>query len=269
MMSLCRTGIFLLVSMLFTGVRVSAQNERPVTDTTRSDTVIVAAPEGATDAIKSDTLYNTGVDTASGNDPLTARTIPDSVVRGWKSERGFAYANDPRYWKPVPERDDSMPGWLVRLLSSQGFRWGIYIILGALLLYAIGRIITENQLGAFYRGARRSGASGGQAADEAVAEEDIDENLQRSIDHKDYPQAVRYSYLRALRRLDQRGMIHLKARATNQEYLRELSGTAQETPFRFLTSAYEKVCYGHFGLSEDGFRRLIQYFSEFDKTLPG
>lgn len=270
MMLLRRTGIFLLVAILITCLRVAAQDQRTATDTTVSDTIVVGAAEGTVGAVKSDSTDDRGVDAAaSANDSLGARTIPDSVVRGWKTAPVFAYANDPRYWKREPQSDDSTPSRLAWFLSSDGFRWGIYIILGALLLYAIGRIVTENQLGIFYRGAKRSGGSGVAEAGEPQEEEDIDRRLQQSIDDKDYPQAVRYSYLRTLRKLDERGLIHYHARATDQEYLHQLSGTRQETPFRYLTNAYEKVCYGHFGLTEETFRRLFGYFTEFDKTLPG
>ena len=273
MMSLCRTRNFLLASMLLTCLRVAAQNDRPATDTAAGDTVVVGATEPNADAVKSDTSYSSGADTVSSasgaNDSLVARSVPDSVVSAWKNAPGFAYANDPRYWRRMQQQDDSPPSWLIQLLSSAGFRAAIYIILGALLLYAIVRIVTENQLGAFYRGARRSSGSGTAPVDEPATEEDIDLRLQQSIDTGDFPQAVRYSYLRTLRLLDAQGLIRLNGRATNQEYLRQLSGTAQEAPFRFLTYAYEKVFYGQFGLSEETFRRLHGYFTEFDKTLPG
>jgi len=275
-MSLRRTGILFLVSILFSCLRVAAQNDSQATDTTVADTVVVGAGQGSSVTLRNDTAYVTGVDKAASahgedvvSDSLVARTVPDSVVRAWKSAPGFAYANDPHYWKRVRQEDDPMPSWPSRLLSSSAFRYGIYIILGALLLYAIGRIVTENQLGIFYRGAKRSGGSGTPVVDEPVMEEDLDRRLQQSMDTGDYPQAVRYSYLRTLRRLDERGLIRLNGRATNQEYLRQLNGTAQEASFRFLTYAYEKVCYGQFGLSEDSFRRLHGYFTEFDKTLPG
>ena len=270
MMSLRRTGTLLLASLLLTCLRVAAQNQRPATDTTDTtvaDTVVAAPPEG--NALKSDSVYDSSADTtASASDSLLARTVPDSVVREWKRAPAFAYANDPRYWKRVPQESGSLPVWLIRFLESNAFRYGVYILLGALLLYAIGRIVTENQLGIFYRGAKRSGGSQGETADETV-EEDLDLRIRQSIDNRDYRQAVRYSYLRALRRLDERGLIRYHGRATDQEYLRQLGGTVLEAPFRFLTNAYEKVWYGEFGLSEETFRRLIGYFSEFDKTIPG
>jgi hypothetical protein len=267
MTSLRCKGILLLASLFLLCTSADAQADRPQPDTAVSDTVVVGAAEG--------TVYSTGSDSSvpdsavRAGDSLLARAVPDSVVQEWKKAPDFAYANDPRYWKRMQPESDSTSSWFSRLSSSTGFRYGVYILLGALLLYAIGRIVNENQLGIFFRGAKRSGTGDAGNIDEPVEEEDIDRRLQQAIENRDYRQAVRYSYLRTLRRLDARGLIHYHGRATDQEYLRQLSGTAQELPFRFLTNAYEKVWYGEFGLGEETFRRLIGYFSEFDKTIPG
>lgn len=265
MMSLRCKGGLLLVSLLITCARIDAQTDRP-----QSDTAVVVAGEGSADSAKGSEANSTGADTAVlASDSLLTRSVPDSMVQQWKNAPEFAYANDPRYWKQQsPERDRTSP-WFGRLLTSTAFRYGIYIILGALLIYAIGRIINENQLGIFYRGAKRSGSSDPNAIDELMDEEDIDRLLQQSIANGDYRQAIRYSYLRTLRRLDARGLIRWQGPATDQEYVRQLSGTVQEAPFRILTNAYEKVWYGEFGLGEETFRRLIGYFTEFDKSIPG
>lgn len=279
MTSLRRTGTLFLASILIVCTHAGAQDRRHVADTVVSDTVV----EGAEDAggMKVDTTrsYDTGVDSSlssagaggsiPANDLLQPRIVPDSVVQDWKKSPDFAYANDPRYWKRERQEENTSADWFGRVLSSATFRYGVYIILAALLIYAIGRIVTENQLGIFYRGAKRSAGSAAGAGEGPAEEEDIDRRLQESMDNKDYRQAVRYSFLRTLRRLDERGLIRGHGQATNQEYLRQLGGTVQEAPFRFLTNAYEKVWYGEFGLNEETFRRLIGYFAEFDKTISG
>jgi hypothetical protein len=250
---------------LITCARVDAQTDRP-----QSDTTVVVAGEGSSDSVKGNEVNATGADSAApASDSLLARTVPDSLVQQWKNAPEFAYANDPRYWKQQAPERYTTSSWFGRLLSSTAFRYGIYIILGALLIYAIGRIINENQLGVFYRGAKRSAGTGTNAIDEPIDEKDIERLLQQAIGNGDYRQAIRYSYLRTLQRLDARGLIRWQGQATDQEYVRQLGGTVQEAPFRILTNAYEKVWYGEFGLGEETFRRLFGYFTEFDKSLPG
>jgi len=272
MISLRRRGIVLLICISVGYLPAAAQtSDRGRGDTAVTDTVVVGSEEGTTAVPQSDSMYDTAADTAGlGGDSLTARTVPDSMVRAWKNDPDFAYANDPRYWQREREEESPWQVWLLRFLSSAAFRYGVYIILGALLVYAIGRIVTENNLGGFYRrGKKRPGGKEEQPAEETLTEEDLDRRLQHALDSGDYRSAIRYSYLRSLMRLDERGLIRYHGRATNHEYLRQLAGTAQEAPFRFLTLAYEKVWYGQFGLNEETFRRLSGYFMEFDKTLRG
>ncbi|HVS96070.1 MAG TPA: DUF4129 domain-containing protein [Puia sp.] len=269
MMSPCRTGILLLFFLSVGCLRVAAQAGGR-SDTATGDTVVVGDEGAGTGTVQNDSVYDTGAATpGSAGDSLVVRSVPDSMVAGWKKDPDFAYANDPRYWQRQQEEDRSVPAWLIRLLSSAAFRYGIYIILGALLIYAIGRIMAENHVGIFYRQAKRSGARQEQAAGESMTDEDLGRRLQESLANGDYRLAVRYCYLRSLRRLDERGLIRYHGQATNQGYLRLLAGTMYEAPFRLLTQAYEKVWYGHFGLGEDTFRRLHGYFMEFDKTLQG
>jgi hypothetical protein len=271
MMSLCRPGIILLFFLSILHIPVAGQTgDRQQSDTAVSDTVVVGSEEGRAGVVQNDSVYETSADTSGVSaDSLLARTVADSLVGAWKKAPAFSYANDPRYWKRVPEKDDSAP-WVMRLLSSKAFQYGFYLILGALLVYAIGRIVSENQLGIFYRrGAKRSVGGDDQPAEEFMEKQDVERGLQRSLDNGDFREAIRYSYLRSLRQLDERGLIRYHGRATNQEYVRQLNGTAQEASFRFLTQAYEKVWYGQFGLSEETFRRLFGYFMEFDKTVQG
>lgn len=274
MMPLRRPGMVLLVSLSLTCLTVTAQRDSGApdperTDTVTGDTVVVGGEEQSADIVPADSASISGADTSRQmEDVLLPRTVPDSAVRAWKRNPVFAYANDPRYWTTEPPPSSPFAEWLVRALTSKAFQYFIYIVLGALLLYAIYRIVTENQLGLFYRRERkRTAVTEDETGDAAVGEEEIDRRLQEALDSGDYRQAVRFSYLRLLRRLDGRGMIHYHGQSTNQEYIRQLGGTIQEAPFRFLTGAYEKVWYGHFGLSEEAFRRLLTYFTDLDKTL--
>ena len=266
MMVLRRAGILFLFSLLF-ACRGMAQHSADTTeklDTTVADTVIVggSVSPAAETAIDTSNLVDTGRDT----DAVSLRTVPDSATDVYKKDRHFAYANDPAYWRHAPEEPNKVADWLVSVLTSTWFRYFILIALGGLLLFVIIRVMSENNLHVFYRRRKRRTTDGG-GADEAPVEEDLDERLQHYLGLGDHRQAIRYLYLRSLRGLNQRGLIKQTMQATNHEYLRQLNGTAQERPFRFLTTAYEKVWYGEFALGEMQFQRLYQHFVDFDKTV--
>jgi hypothetical protein len=241
-------------------------------DTTTADTVVVGAnaPASSSDRTPADTSVLSGAGETSATslpDSVIFRSVPDSLIDAWKRNRRFAYANDPAYWHRQREEPSPFLQWLGRFLSSAGFRYFVYIVLGGLLAFAILRIMFENNLGLFYRNRAKKIVRGDGAQGAVAEEEDLDERLQYYLDQNDHRQAVRYLYLRSLRALGDRGLIQGDGRSTNREYLRQLSGTPQEAPFRFLTGAYEKVWYGEFDLGDEAFRRLHRYFEDFDKTI--
>jgi hypothetical protein len=270
-----RSGFLLLLPLLFLGVNAGAwqTDQAPASkmDTTTADTVVIGAdaPASSSTLAPADTSTLSGAGESSATalpDSVIFRSVPDSPVNAWKRNPRFAYANDPGYWRHQREEPSPFVLWLARLLGSAGFRYFVYIVLGGLLVFAILRIMFENNLGLFYRN-RAKRPVAGRAPNEVAEEEDLDERLQYYLDHHNHRQAVRYLYLRSLRALGERGLIQGGGRATNREYLRQLSGTPQEAPFRFLTGAYEKVWYGEFDLGDQAFRRLHQYFEDFDKTV--
>lgn len=272
MMVLRRVGIFFLILTLCVASRGVAQQSTDTAekmDTTVGDTIVVGgtASPGQESALDTSTLVNAGGEAEGGDQQAASlRTVPDSVMQTYKRDRHFAYANDPAYWQQKREEPGVLAEWLWRVLTSAAFRWFILLALAGLLLFVIFRVVSENNLHIFYR--KRARKTGGDTGgDETPVEEDLDERLQHYLQLGDHRQAIRYLYLRSLRGLSERGLIRPTLQSTNQEYLRQLDGTSQERPFRFLTTAYEKVWYGEFALGETQFQRLYQHFVDFDKTV--
>jgi len=271
-MVLCRAGILTLLLSLVVASRGMAQqdNDKEKLDTTVGDTIVVgggSASSASESIIDTSTLVGAGNETGTtGREAASLRIVPDSVINVYKKDRHFAYANDPAYWRHEREEPNRSGDWLLRVLTSKGFRYFVLIALAGLLLWVIIRVVSENNLHVFYRRkVRKTGSDGGSG--EAPVEEDLEERLQHYLAMGDHRQAVRYLYLRSLRGLSDRGLIRPTLQATNHDYLQQLGGTAQESPFRFLTTAYEKVWYGEFAVGETQFQRLYQHFVDFDKTV--
>jgi hypothetical protein len=267
-------GILLLL-LLTTNLSSQAQGrpDEQKLDTVVADTIVVGEePSAGNPAERThlDTSFASAPEPgntapAAGSSPVLRR-LPDTTVRRWQRSPKYAYANDPDYWKLRRERPSAFSIWLAAVLSSKAFRYTVLGLLGALLLYAIVRIVMDNNLGAFYR---RAGKTKGSSEEpEAILEqEDIDRQLQHFLGIGDKRQATRYLYLKTLHLLSQRDLIRWNAPTTNQEYLRQLSGALQESEFRFLTGAYEKVWYGDFELSGAAFGVLHDRFMDFFKKL--
>jgi hypothetical protein len=230
---------------------------------------VIAHAKGEQDQ---DSVTNSSVDSESMEharvrvDSVVLRSIPDSVMTRWKMDKDFAYANDPAYWRkelPVDRRPNGFLRWLANVLGSNAFKYFIFSLLVAILLYAIIRIIAENNLRLFYRRPVKTVAGPQEVA--SPLEEDLEQRLQQALAAKDHRMAVRYLFLKTLRLLNERELIKYHIQATNREYVRQLSGSALGDPFRFLTGAYEKVWYGEFSLSDGQFEKLYPYFQDFYK----
>ncbi|HET6254879.1 MAG TPA: DUF4129 domain-containing protein [Puia sp.] len=251
-----RAGIVGVLLGLFACIAAFAQTG----DTVRQD-----SPQSS---VSDTSVYNGKDAVAEHAGPVVLRAIGDSVVRDWKRDGAYAYANDPDYWHwREPRRvSTSSGGWLARFLSSRGFEYFILFLMGGILLYAIVRIIVANRLQLFYRAPRRSNVVKTGDEDGAM-EDDLEGRLTHFMQIRDYRQAVRYLYLKTLRVLNDRGMIRYHQESTNHEYWQQLRATPQGGPFRDLTMIYEKVWYGEFPLGDMLFTRLHRYFEDFYKSV--
>ncbi|HEY4208825.1 MAG TPA: DUF4129 domain-containing protein [Puia sp.] len=225
--------------------------------TVSSDTIQSVAPPAEDSSTNTDTTAEETTETVP-----VLRSVPDSSVRNWKKSHDFDYANDPNLWKKEPVEEDN---WLQRFFDGAVFRWLIYILLGGVLLYALYKIISENNLRFFYRKPVRLKDTAPAEAELPV--EDLDQLLQLAVGGKDYRMATRYLYLKTLRHLDALEWIRWHGQATDEEYVRQMNARPQGERFRWLTSAYERVWYGKFSLEDHQYTRLSQYFREFQNDV--
>lgn len=237
--------------------------------------ITVAAPCQSTDdtVVSVDTVASTTasdtVATATAPDTFVLRNLPDTLVRRWKNDPELAYANDPAYWRIHPRekpRGTTLLDSLARLFATLAFRYTFYAFLALLVFFGIYRIMEDNNVRLFGRSKKKG--KGTDTDEEVEQPEDLQQRLAHAINTGDYRQATRYLYLLSLVRLDARGLIRLHRDATNQDYLRQLSGSAWEASFRHLTNLYDKVWYGEFPLQETQFSTLHRYFEDFYKTVP-
>jgi hypothetical protein len=255
---LYRAGVILLLSGLLFTLPAAAQSNDTVRVGEETDTVAAVTDKEAGSGLADSSRL------PEKAEQVAVRSIPDSVVRQWQKDKDFAYANDPAYWQR--EYRDDTPNGFERLLFSQWFGYAVLFLLGCVLLYAIVRIIQDNNLRLFYRSPGKKSSGGGPEEGPGPLGEDLEGQLLHFLQIKDYRQSVRYLYLKSLRLLSDRGLIRYHQESTNHEYLQQLSATPQEAPFRDLTIAYEKVWYGEFPLDDRQFGRLHHYFEDFYKT---
>jgi hypothetical protein len=230
------------------------------------------AQSGDTSTVAADTstvVANSNGTATDSAEPVVLRMIDDSVVRGWKGEKPYEYANDSAYWRWYGFQVQSGRPTERRTTPFLPGKWLEYFLLflcAAVLLYAIVRIIVTNRLQLFYRPPKRM-TTGNAGVEAFTPEDDPEGQLTHLVQTKEYREAVRFLYLKTLRLLNDRGMIRYHPESTNQEYWQQLSATPQGRPFRDLITIYENVWYGEFSMGDALFIRLREYFDDFYKSV--
>ncbi len=95
---------------------------------------------------------------------------------------------------------------------------------------------------------------------------DLSKLIEEAESRKAFRLAIRFNYLKLLRTLDDKQLIHWKTEKTNSDFIAEMHSTVHGAVFREITQLYEYVWYGEFELSNEeeylhnrnGFDRLYQ-----------
>jgi len=195
-------------------------------------------------------------------DTAVLRSVPDSVIKRYKKDKDFAYANDAAYWAKEPvSNDKNFLGYFWDLITSKGVKVFAYLLIISVLLFAFFKIVVDNKLYLFYSPPRKLVAAETNEVD--LESEDVDERINEAMIRMDYRHAIRWMHLKALRLLNEKEIIRFHADGTNQEYLAQFSNHKQSRNFQYLTHAYDYAWYGGFALTKQQAETLQQKFDQF------
>jgi Domain of unknown function (DUF4129) len=198
------------------------------------------------------------------DDSLTYRFVPDSARRAYVHDKDFAYANDPAYWAPNTDNGEKkIFDYIFSWLFSKWFRGFLYLCLGAILIFALYKIIVEQKLYLFYAPARKTMPT--QTEDRQGDPANLDALIEKAVQISDFRSAVRWLHLKAIRVAGENGWIDVQPKATNRHYLLQLAQNPAHDGFQFLTQAYERVWFGGFNLTQEQYQKLRVQFEQFFK----
>jgi len=270
-LQLKRSGISLLILLLcfFADAQNSEGTDTAITLKYQLDsTVTVVEEEKAAeetyseeqdDETKPDPEYFLRKEFTGGFfDSLQLRQLPDSVMKQFKEDEAFWYANEV-FKKRQPKQRASF-------FSQPFFQTLLWlVIIGGFVTFLILYLYNSNA-GLF----RRSSAI---VSDESDAEtEDIFAiNYQKEIDKalgmNNYRLAVRMMFLRLLKTLSDKNIIQYKHDSTNFDYLMQLQPTGMYPDFFRITRNYEYSWYGQFEIDKEKFAVIKKDFDSFDRKL--
>ena len=135
----------------------------------------------------------------------------------------------------------------------------IYALLGVLALYLVVRYISQAPLGQLFS-KQEPEMPGAVWQEENLKEIDLEALLKEALNASDYRLAVRYQFLRLLKKLNQQGKIDYHPEKTNWDYLTELSDSTLKSQFSRASMIYEYAWYGEQRLNAETYSGIVSLF---------
>ena len=268
-----KTG-FLFLFVLWQFFLYAQSNEKPdtvpvlkyeldTTITTASPEDQVTAGESSdedkTEATKIDEEYFLRKEFTGGfSDSVGARKLPDSVMKRFRDDDAFWYANE------VFKKKQQSQG--KSFTSHPIFQMLLWLAIIAGFATFLIMYLSNSNVGLFRKSSNIAVEEDNVNTDDIFAI-----NYQREIDKAvsmdNYRLAVRLMFLRLLKNLSDNNIIQYKQDSTNFDYLLQLQSTSIYADFFKLTRNYVYSWYGQFEIDKEKFAVIKNDFDRFERKI--
>ena len=204
-------------------------------------------------------------------------------LNGWKRSRDFAYMN---YLDSLLRKQKELKSDTVNIHNGRGkavrqrdgdnslalrflnsppvklFFWALALFFVGFILY---RIILKNSLFNFNKN-----KSAEIAEDDFITLNELsqyDSLISGAEINNDFNLATRYLFLKVIKALSDKEIIHFLPDKTNREYVKEMERHSLAKEFSSLTRSYEYVWYGKFLIEKNKYEVLKEQFIQFIKKV--
>ncbi|SHF56577.1 protein of unknown function [Salegentibacter echinorum] len=218
------------------------------------------------------------VATASQSVVLREIDFDAEEIETYKTEKEFDYLNrieEDSWWTRFKRwlqlKYSSFMNWLFGEYEPSGFWLFVLKILPYLLLFGLVALIfwlfiRLNPANAVMEEPMKARVNL-QKEEELVQSADISALIKEAIVNEDYRLAVRYLYLKSLRKLDQNEFISYKFQKTNKDYINEIKQPKVNDQFTRITRLYDFIWYGAFQLSKERFETARAEFIKMENSI--
>ena len=197
---------------------------------------------------------------------IDTRSPDPSALREAREDPDFLYDREPVVRETLW---DFIKRWINKILNpiltSRSMQpvWNAlpYILAFITALFVISRLLKTNFRGLFQTSHKPTPAFTLLEAD--LQNTDFDMLIQAAVRAGRYRDAVRYSYLKALRILTDQNLIDWQRDKTNRMYVHELKDPELKSPFSDLTRQFAFIWYGHRPVEARHYEQIQMAFSRF------
>ncbi len=199
---------------------------------------------------------------------LFQRTIPSEKIKTLKKEDAFWYADKEFTDEEKPPMQKRLKNDYVPLAQRRWFQTVLWmVIIGGFAAALIG-FLAGSQVGLFRKkNPKVKNADDGELITENIFAIDYQKEIDKAAQTGNYRLAIRLMYLRLLKNMTERNVIHYKQDKTNFDYLLQLQPTNYYNGFLRVTRNYEYAWYGLFEIKEDAYHFIKKDFEQFERFL--
>ena len=193
------------------------------------------------------------------------REVPQHVIDSLKNDDAFWYAGK-SFIKKTKENAGERDRESRKIeLPSRWMSMTTLVIIVVIFIVALAWYLLQSNI--ISRKQTIASIEQGEAGDESIFNIDYETSIHKAINSADYRLAVRLLFLRLLRDLSAKDIIHYKPDKTNFVYLSELNSSPHYRDFFRLTRNYEYIWYGQFEIDKGTFERIKSDFESFERSL--
>lgn len=191
----------------------------------------------------------------------------DSLLRKQKNIRSDTVTIDENSGKIIrhhsAKAEISNIGKVLNSLPLKIFFWTLAIIFIVFISY---KVLFKN--GIFVRRKNKF-----IPANDELSIEDLDDIskydtlISDAENRSDLNLATRYLFLKTLKTLSDKELIHFTAEKTNKEYIRELQQNYDSSEFQNLVRDYEYAWYGKFSVDKNKYENMKEAFTSFNQKV--
>ncbi|MCU0449658.1 MAG: DUF4129 domain-containing protein [Bernardetiaceae bacterium] len=202
---------------------------------------------------------------------VEARQFDSGQLKEYATDSDFQYDRDLGQDASLMAR---VLNWLnrgINELFSAGvgevLKWLMYVVAGVTLVYALVRLFgLDLPLNLNFKNQKPKDMALG-VLDENIHAIDFDKQIAAALAKADYRLAVRLHYLRALKKMTDRGLIDWQPFKTNDDYVHELADENLRFGFNRLTLVFDYAWYGEFALDAAGYQSVRAFFDRFEDLV--
>lgn len=197
------------------------------------------------------------------------RQFSEKKIESFKADSDFSYGRAKKgesFW-------DRFIYWIFQTIAkiiyfSTNTLLGNILLYGgciALLIYVVLKLLHIDAKNLFFRSSSTSVRV--TTLDEDIHELDFDKLIAQAVEGRKFREAVRLTFLHALKKLSDAQLIKWVPGKTNDDYLNEIRNHPTLPQVMELRYYFDYAWYGHFEIDSNTYTSIQNAFTEFNQTL--